>query len=63
MISGNAALRAGIEGRPGVAMFGGGLPIMIGGEVVGAIGVSGGAEEFDILYTSAALAAIGAQQY
>lgn len=38
----------------------GGLPIRIGGEVVGAIGIGSGSGEQDIAVGSAALAAIGA---
>jgi len=37
----NPVLRHGIAIRPGVVLFGGGLPIVDGGAVVGAIGVSG----------------------
>jgi len=62
MVSGNPALRDGIIGQPGIAMFGGGLPIRIEGECVGAIGVSGGTEEVDVECASAGLAAIGALQ-
>jgi uncharacterized protein GlcG (DUF336 family) len=43
-------------------MFGGGLPIVIDGEFVGAIGVSGGSEELDIACANAGLCAIGAEQ-
>lgn len=63
MVSGNPALSGGIQARPGIAMFGGGLPIAIDGEIVGAVGVSGGTEELDTLCANAALAAIGAEQY
>src|SRR3546814_15516281 len=62
MVSGNPALRSGIAAQPGIAMFGGGLPIVIGGEFVGAIGVSGGSEDFDLACANAALSAIGADQ-
>ncbi|QDK35580.1 GlcG/HbpS family heme-binding protein [Sphingomonas sp. IC081] len=63
MISGNPALRDGIAAKPGIAMFGGGLPIDIGGECVGAIGVSGASEEIDTICANAGLAAIGATQH
>ena len=63
MVSGNPALRSGIAAQPGIAMFGGGLPIVIGGEFVGAIGVSGGSEDLDIACANAALSAIGAAQH
>ena len=60
MVSGSPALSTGITARPGIAMFGGGLPIVIDGEFVGAIGVSGGTEELDIACAKAGLSAIGA---
>lgn len=63
MVSGNAALREGIAAQPGVAMFGGGLPIEIDGEFVGAIGVSGASEAQDIECANAGLAAIGARLF
>lgn len=63
MVAGNPALSAGIAAKPGIAMFGGGLPIAIAGEIVGAIGVSGGTEELDTQCANAALTAIGAAQY
>lgn len=63
MVSGNPALSSGLAARPGIALFGGGLPIEIAGEFVGAIGVSGGSEEQDIACANAGLAAIGARQH
>jgi|TARA_A100001391_G_scaffold163149_1_gene122567 uncharacterized protein GlcG (DUF336 family) len=62
MVSSNPPLRDGIVGQPGIAMFGGGLPIQFEGECVGAIGVSGGSEELDVVCANAGLKAIGAQQ-
>jgi len=62
MVSGSPALREGITAQPGIAMFGGGLPIEIGGEFVGAIGVSGATEEQDVACAAAGLAAIGASR-
>lgn len=61
MVSGNPALRDGIMSQPGIALFGGGLPIEIDGEFVGAIGVSGSTEEQDIECATAGLASIGAK--
>ncbi|MBK6888346.1 MAG: heme-binding protein [Tetrasphaera sp.] len=46
-ISGEPDVRDGIGGRPGVAAFGGGVPIRVGGEVVGAVGASGGSAAQD----------------
>ena len=63
MVSGNQALREGIAMQPGVVMFGGGLPIELDGEFVGAIGVSGASEDQDIACAAAGLAAIGARQF
>ena len=40
-------LHHGIAIRPGVVLFGGGLPIVEDGAVIGAIGVSGGSEDDD----------------
>lgn len=62
MVSGSPALREGIGAQPGIVMFGGGLPIEIGGEFVGAIGVSGATEEQDVACAAAGLAAIGASK-
>ncbi len=41
-----------------VVMLGGGLPIIVDGEVVGAIGVGGGSQEQDIACSQAALDSI-----
>ena len=58
-------LAAGIEafnsgGHDGVIAFGGGYPIVEGGAVIGAIGVSGGHYSDDMEVARAGLAAIGA---
>jgi uncharacterized protein GlcG (DUF336 family) len=58
VLKGNAQLQAGITVRPNVVTFGGGLPIVEEGEVIGAIGVSGGSEEEDILCAQAGIDAI-----
>ena len=62
MVSGNPALRDGFVAQPGIAMFGGGLPIHYDGRCVGGIGVSGGSEDQDIVCAKAGLDAIGAMQ-
>ncbi|OYV26704.1 MAG: hypothetical protein B7X08_00940 [Acidocella sp. 20-63-7] len=54
-----APLREGIALRPGVVLFGGGLPILDSGAVLGGIGVSGGSENDDRACAQAGLAAIG----
>ncbi len=51
-------LREGIALRPGVVLFGGGMPIVVEGATVGAIGVSGGSEDDDRACASAGLAAL-----
>lgn len=61
MVSGNPALSSGLAARPGIAMFGGGLPIEVGGEFVGAIGVSGGTEDQDTVCANAGLTAVGSR--
>ena len=43
----NPVLHHGIAIRPGVVLFGGGLPIVEDGAVIGAVGVSGGSEDDD----------------
>ncbi len=43
----NPVLHHGIAIRPGVVLFGGGLPIVVDGALIGAIGVSGGSEDDD----------------
>ena len=58
ILEGNAQLQAGIAARPRIITFGGGLPIMEGDELIGAIGVSGGSEEEDILCAQAGVDAI-----
>lgn len=59
----SAALREGITRRDRMVMFGGGLPVSIGSDMVGGIGVSGASETMDVAYANAGLAAIGARQF
>ena len=51
----------GITHTPRLIVFGGGFPIVLQGEMVGAIGVSGGHYSQDMECARAALAAIGAE--
>lgn len=44
--------------RP-LVVFGGGLPVTHGGDVIGAVGVSGGPEEADVAIARAMVAALG----
>lgn len=52
-------LRLGLAQRPGLVMFGGGLPIVEAGERIGGIGVSGGSAEQDEACAEAGLRALG----
>tara|TARA_R110002074_G_scaffold402194_1_gene604406 strand:- start:12966 stop:13385 length:420 start_codon:yes stop_codon:yes gene_type:complete len=58
ILEGNAQLQAGIVARPRVITFGGGLPIVEDGDIIGAIGVSGGSEEEDVICAQAGIDAI-----
>ncbi|AFQ51789.1 GlcG/HbpS family heme-binding protein [Burkholderia cepacia] len=53
------AVRQGLVLRPRFVAFGGGLPIVDGGALIGAIGVSGGSEAQDEQCAHAGLAAAG----
>lgn len=56
----NRALELGIGTRQGLAIYGGGLPLMDGDERIGGIGVSGGSEAQDLECAEAGIAAIAA---
>jgi len=53
------AVRAGLVLRPRFVAFGGGLPILEAGLLIGAIGVSGGSEQQDEQIAQAGVAALG----
>nr|WP_311529475.1 heme-binding protein [uncultured Ralstonia sp.] len=55
----SAAVQQGLVLRPRFVAFGGGLPIVEGGRVIGGIGVSGGSEAQDETCARAGLAAAG----
>jgi uncharacterized protein GlcG (DUF336 family) len=57
-VSGREVLRDGIGARPGLVLFGGGMPILHDGAVIGGIGVSGGSEDDDRACAEAGLAAL-----
>jgi uncharacterized protein GlcG (DUF336 family) len=59
VVEGNEALRAGLQARDRLVMFAGGLPIVINGEVVAGIGVSGASEQEDEACARAGLNALG----
>lgn len=53
------AVQRGLVLRPRFVMFGGGLPIIVAGQVIGGIGVSGASEEQDEACARAGLQAMG----
>jgi uncharacterized protein GlcG (DUF336 family) len=53
-------VRLGVMMRPRMVTFGGGVPVIVGGVPVAALGVSGGSEADDLKCVRAGLAAIGA---
>lgn len=53
------AVKDGLLRRPRFVAFGGGLPIRLEGDIIGAIGVSGASEEQDSLCAQAGLSALG----
>ena len=59
LIGDQPALREGLVQRERLVIFGGGLPIRVAGELVGAIGVSGASETQDEACAWAGLEAIG----
>jgi uncharacterized protein GlcG (DUF336 family) len=56
MIKDEPALLTGIVHTKKLVVFGGGIPLTVGGIIVGGIGVSGGTSEEDVLYAQAGLA-------
>jgi uncharacterized protein GlcG (DUF336 family) len=61
-LSSNPILRDGIARRPGTILFGGGLPILENGQVIGGIGVSGASEDEDRLIAKAGLDAVSSDR-
>lgn len=53
-------LLAALDTHPDLLMLGGGLPIILNGECVGAVGVSGASQAEDIACADAALGTLGA---
>jgi len=56
----DGAIAVSLAGITGVTVLGGGEPIVVGGALAGAIGVSGGTEEQDIEIAQAAVEAVTA---
>jgi uncharacterized protein GlcG (DUF336 family) len=59
ILAGDEALRLGMPHRPRLVVFGGGLPLREGGDLIGGIGVSGASAEQDEACARAGLRAIG----
>lgn len=55
-------VQKGIIQRPRLVIFGGGIPILVDGQIIGAIGVSGASEEQDEDCARAGLVVIGADR-
>ena len=62
VLAGDDALRIGLPLRPRLVIFGGGLPIVEGGALIGGIGVSGGSAEQDEACAHAGIAALDLKQ-
>jgi Uncharacterized protein, possibly involved in utilization of glycolate and propanediol len=61
-LSGEPDVLTGITGQPNVAAFPGGVPIRVGEDLIGGIGVSGASAEQDDMCAKAGLSAIGLWQ-
>ncbi len=61
LIGHDEGMKLGFSARPRLVVFGGGLPIRVGGQLIGGIGVSGASEAQDEDCARAALAALGAE--
>lgn len=59
LIKGEPALREGIVHRDRLVVFGGGVPVLVDGVLVGAVGVSGGSAAQDQEIAEAGAAAVG----
>jgi uncharacterized protein GlcG (DUF336 family) len=59
VIGDDELLRIGLNQRPRLVLFGGGLPLVENGRRIGGIGVSGGSAEQDEACAAAGLAALG----
>jgi len=59
LVNRSALLRADFGSRPHMALFPGGLPIIVDGVLVGGLGVSGATSQEDAICAAAGLAAVG----
>lgn len=57
-LAGDEGLRIGMPQRPRLVTFGGGLPIRVGQQLIGGIGVSGGSAEQDTICAQAGIDAL-----
>lgn len=57
-LSAEPTVLAGIMARPGIVLFGGGLPVRKNGELIGGIGVSGASAEQDEICAMAGITAL-----
>ena len=57
-LAGEDAVVRGIANRPGIAAFGGGVPVVVDGQVIGAVGASGGSAAQDAEVAAAGAAAV-----
>lgn len=58
VLKSDAVLREGLVHRERLVIFGGGLPVVVGGAIVGAVGVSGGSVDQDEEVARAGAAAL-----
>lgn len=58
IIENDPALREGIVQRPRLVIFGGGVPIRVGDDLIGGVGVSGGSAEEDEICALAGISKI-----
>jgi uncharacterized protein GlcG (DUF336 family) len=58
-VANDELLKIGLNGRPRLVMFGGGLPLDDKGQRIGGIGVSGGSAEQDEVCAQAGITALG----
>lgn len=59
IVGNDEGMKLGFSARPRLVVFGGGLPIRVGGDWIGGIGVSGASEAEDDECARAGLSAIG----
>lgn len=58
-VKANPVLLASLSSQPGIALMAGGVPLVLGGTVIGAVGVSGGRGDQDPLIAQVAAGVLG----